>query len=209
MTALRQLQQGLEAMGLCADERQKKQLLDYLALLVKWNATYNLTAIRQVQKMLAYHILDSLSVVPYLISKFSLLDVGSGGGMPGIPCAIMLPDLQVTLVDASQKKASFLQQTVIELGLDNVTVYAQRVEQLQGMVFESITSRAFSSLSDFVRLTDSVLARQGVWMAMKGVCPDEEIAALPENIVVDRIYPLQVPFVDGARHLIQLSRKEA
>ena len=204
-----QLIQALQEMKLVVSQTERAKLLEYLAMLIKWNNTYNLTAIRTEDKMLSYHILDSLSIVPFLPQQGSFLDVGSGGGMPGIVCAIMRPDLSVTLLDANHKKTTFLRQAVIELKLENVTVETCRVEQLTEKKFDMITSRAFSSLRDFVLLSEALLADKGVWLAMKGVYPFEEIDDLPDNVEVKDVQPLQVPYIEGARHLVWLCKKEA
>ena len=209
MSINEKLVSGLQQLNIVASEEQQQKLLDYLALLLKWNSTYNLTAIRTEEKMLSHHILDSLSLAPYLPNSGSLLDVGSGGGMPGIPCAIMFPQLKVTLLDANHKKTTFLRQSIIELTLDNVLVETCRVESLHGQTFDVITSRAFSELNDFVTLTRPLLKPNGVWLAMKGVYPYEEIAHLPEGVSAEETISLQVPFVDAERHLVRLTNKEA
>ncbi len=203
-----QFVQALAQMKIDVSETEQAKLLEYLAMLIKWNSTYNLTAIRTEDKMLSYHILDSLSIVPFLPQQGSLLDVGSGGGMPGMVCAIMRPDLSVTLLDANHKKTTFLRQAMIELKLDNVTVETCRVEQLPGKKFDLITSRAFSSLRDFVLLSDALLAENGMWLAMKGVYPFEEIENLPDNVMVKDVQPLTVPYIEGARHLVWLCKKD-
>lgn len=209
MNNQRRLTQGLEQLSLFLDQKQQQQLLAYIDLLAKWNSTYNLTALRDENKMLSHHVLDSLSVVAYLKASNSLLDVGSGGGMPGILCAIASPDIAVTLLDSNSKKTTFLRQVVIELGLDNVTVKTCRVETLKGQKFDCIISRAFSELSDFIKLTQPLLREKGFWLAMKGVYPYEEIAKLPTFACVDEVHTLKVPFVDAERHLVRLSYQEA
>ncbi len=203
-----QLIQALQEMKLNVSETEQAKLLEYLTMLIKWNSTYNLTAIRTEEKMLSYHILDSLSSVPFLPQQGSLLDVGSGGGMPGIVCAIMRPEQSVTLLDANHKKTTFLRQAVIELKLDNVTVETCRVEQMTGKKYDMITSRAFSSLRDFVLLSEALLADNGMWLAMKGVYPFEEIEDLPDNVMVKEVQPLEVPYIEGARHLVWLCKKD-
>ncbi|WP_434778807.1 16S rRNA (guanine(527)-N(7))-methyltransferase RsmG [Neisseria sp. Ec49-e6-T10] len=202
------LQQGLKELNLVATDEQQDRLLGYLALLLKWNSTYNLTALRTEEKMLSHHIIDSLSLVPFLPASGSMIDVGSGGGMPGIPCAIMYPDLKVTLLDSNHKKTTFLRQVVIELGLNNVQVENCRVESLENTQFDIVTSRAFAEIKDFVSLTRQLLAKEGEWLAMKGVYPFEEIESLPEDIQVGEVISLNVPFVDGERHLVRLHKKE-
>lgn len=195
------LDEAIVAMGIKLDSRQETAMLDYLALLAKWNRTYNLTAIHEPERMLTHHVLDSLAVLPY-IGPGPLLDVGSGGGLPGIPLAIARPDLQVTLLDASQKKCGFMQQAAIELKLDGIKVVHGRVENLQvAGGFPQIVSRAFSELKEFVSLTRHLLAQSGEWLAMKGLYPNEEIALL-KGARVTRDIKLHVPGLEADRHLI-------
>ena len=209
MNQTEQLAQGLAAMGLDLPVERREQLLAYLALLYKWNRTYSLTALREQDKAVSHHLLDSLSILPFVPSG-NLLDVGSGGGMPGIPLAIVRPELRVTLLDSNSKKTAFLQQTAIELGLPNISVHGGRVEQYHPTVgFAAITSRAFAELADFVGLSCHLLAPEGVWLAMKGVWPHEEIARLPGNIRVEAVHALPVPGVDAERHLIVMRRAAA
>ncbi|WP_371323990.1 16S rRNA (guanine(527)-N(7))-methyltransferase RsmG [Dechloromonas sp. ZY10] len=196
------LSSGLAELGLALSPATQAQLLAFRDLLLKWNKTYNLTALRDPQQALSHHLLDSLAILPHIGSE-PLLDVGSGGGLPGIPLAIARPELAVRMVDTVQKKATFLQQAAIQLGLKNVTVNHARVEELPGQ-YAQISSRAFAELSLFVALTRHLLAPGGRWLAMKGVRPDAEIAALPADIVVERIIPLHVPGLDAERHLIIL-----
>jgi 16S rRNA (guanine527-N7)-methyltransferase len=204
-----QLAQGLATMGLDLPAERQEKLLAYVALLYKWNRTYSLTALREQEKAVSHHLLDSLAIVPF-VPPGSLLDVGSGGGTPGIPVAIARPDLQVTLLDSNSKKAAFLQQAVIELGLTNVSVHGGRVEQYHPAIgFAAITSRAFAELADFVTLTRHLLAPKGVWLAMKGVMPREEIASLPGDVCLEAVHALQVPGIDGERHLVAMRRSEA
>ena len=196
------LEAGIQALGLHATAEQVDALLAYAELLLKWNKTYNLTALRDPAQVISHHLLDSLVVIPY-VGTGALLDVGSGGGLPGIPLAIMRPDLAVTLVDTVQKKTTFLQQVVIQLGLKNVTVHHARVENLVGQ-FQQISSRAFAELSLFVSLTKHLLAPEGAWLAMKGVFPDEELLALPSDVQCVKTVELKVPELDAERHLIFL-----
>jgi 16S rRNA (guanine527-N7)-methyltransferase len=204
-----QLAQGLATMGLDLPAERQEKLLAYVALLYKWNRTYSLTALREQEKAVSHHLLDSLAIVPF-VPPGSLLDVGSGGGTPGIPVAIARPDVQVTLLDSNSKKAAFLQQAVIELGLTNVSVHGGRVEQYHPAIgFAAITSRAFAELADFVTLTRHLLAPKGVWLAMKGVMPREEIASLPGDVCLEAVHALQVPGIDGERHLVAMRRSEA
>ena len=196
------LPEGLAALGIDLPDAAQQQLLAFRDLLLKWNKTYNLTALRDPDQAISHHLLDSLAILPY-VNDGALLDVGSGGGLPGIPLAIARPQLSVRMVDTVQKKATFLQQAAIQLGLKNVAVDHARVEELGGQ-YAQISSRAFAELKLFVELTRHLLAPGGRWLAMKGVCPDAEIAALPADIVVDRIVPLSVPGLDAERHLIIL-----
>lgn len=195
------LSDAIASLGLALASRQEAALLDYLALLAKWNRTYNLTAIHEPERMLTHHVLDSLAVLPY-IGPGPLLDVGSGGGLPGIPLAIARPDLRVTLMDASQKKCGFMQQAAIELKLDRIKVVHGRVEDFRDEEgFPQIVSRAFSELREFVALTRHLLADGGEWLAMKGLYPHEEIALL-KGARVKRDIKLHVPGLAADRHLI-------
>lgn len=204
-----QLAQGLGAMGLELPVEQREKLLAYVALLYKWNKTYSLTALKEQDKAVSHHLLDSLAILPFVPSG-SILDVGSGGGMPGIPLAIVRPDLAVTLLDSNSKKTAFLQQAAIELGLPNISVHGGRVEQYHPTVgFAAITSRAFAELADFVVLSRHLLAPGGVWLAMKGVWPHDEIARLPKDVRVVAVHALAVPGVDGERHLVVMRRVDA
>ncbi|WP_303784617.1 16S rRNA (guanine(527)-N(7))-methyltransferase RsmG [Azovibrio restrictus] len=193
---------GIQALGLDLPAKAVDQLLAYRDLMLKWNRTYNLTALKDPARMVSHHLLDSLAILPWIAGP-ELLDVGSGAGLPGIPLAIARPDLRVTLVDAVQKKAAFQRQAAIELGLANVQALHGRVEELQGR-YGMITSRAFADLADFVRLTRSLLAPGGRWLAMKGLAPEQELAALPAGVQVAGLHPLQVPGLDAARHLVIL-----
>ncbi|NHR03634.1 16S rRNA (guanine(527)-N(7))-methyltransferase RsmG [Chromobacterium haemolyticum] len=205
MTHTTELQQGLSQLKLELSDAQTDLLDRYLALLAKWNQTYNLTAVREEKRMVSYHLLDSLSLVPHLDGGSRLLDVGSGGGMPGIPAAIARPDLQVVLLDSNHKKTTFLRQVVVELGLPNVQVMTERVEAYQPeQKFDRITSRAFSELAEFVKLTRHLLADHGQYVAMKGVYPYEEIALLPQGTVVSEVLPVTVPGLDAERHLVRM-----
>ena len=210
LTAL--LDSGIEQLDIDVSQQQKQQLLDYVALLAKWNAVYNLTAIRDPRQMLIQHILDSLAIVPTLSKRgpSSALDVGSGGGLPGIVMAIVLPDWQVTLNDIVHKKTAFQSQAKLQLGLSNLAVITGRVETLRPGVevpflFDVIVSRAFAELSDFVTLARHLVAEDGRIWAMKGVRPDAEIARLPSGAEVRSIERLQVPMLDAERHLIEIA----
>ena len=193
---------GLAEFGLDLPEARQQQLLAFRDLLLKWNKTYNLTALRDPEQAISHHLLDSLAILPH-VGDGTLLDVGSGGGLPGIPLAIANPDLSVSMVDTVQKKTIFLQQAVIELRLNNVTVHHARVEEMQG-TYAQISSRAFAELGLFVGLTRHLLAPGGRWLAMKGMRPDDELKALPADIAVEAIIPLTVPGLAAERHLIIL-----
>ena len=193
---------GLAELGLDLSDAVQHKMLAFRDLLLKWNKTYNLTALRDPEQAISHHLLDSLTILPH-VGTGPLLDVGSGGGLPGIPLAIACPGLSVGMVDTVQKKASFLQQASIELGLKNVTVHHARVEEMQGQ-YAQISSRAFADLGLFVSLTRHLLAPGGRWLAMKGVRPDDEIAALPADITVEAIISLTVPGLEAERHLIIL-----
>lgn len=186
-------------------ETQKK-LLDYLQLLQKWNRVYNLTAIRDPEQMVSHHLLDSLAVLPHLWPG-RWLDVGCGAGLPGVVLAITRPEWQFTLLDSNSKKTSFVQQSIIELGLGNISVNCARVEEFQANEkFDGIISRAFAETTDFVELTRYLLAKNGRWAAMKGT-PEQELQRLPGDVVVERIIPLQIPGLEAARCLVVLKAK--
>lgn len=199
-----QLVAGVTALGLTLPAAGETRLLAYLALLDKWNRVYNLTAVRDTERMVSHHLLDSLAAVPYFQGA-AVLDVGSGGGLPGIPLAIARPELQVTLIDSIAKKTAFLLQAKAELGLENVKVVTGRVEDFRpDERFDVITSRAFSDLKEFVTLTRHLLKPAGRWLGMKGLMPHEEIASLPDWVKVSANHVLAVPGLDASRHLIVL-----
>ena len=197
-----QLQEGLQSMGLSLTTAQQLLLLEYVALLKKWNSTYNLTALRDEHTMISHHVLDSLTLLPYIQHAQTLMDVGSGGGMLGIPTAICRPDLQITLLDANTKKTSFLQQAVIELGLHNVSVASGRVEAMHDKKVDVVTSRAFAELADFISLTKHLLNENGYWAAMKGVYPYEELEHVPASVMVEKVDKLTVPMLNAERHMV-------
>ena len=204
-----QLRQGLAQMGIVLPPAAQEKLLAYAALLYKWNKTFSLTAMREEEKAVSHHLLDSLAILPF-VAGGNLLDVGSGGGMPGIPLAIACPDLLVTLLDSNSKKTAFLRQAAIELALPNVAVHCGRVEQYDPAIrFAAITSRAFAELADFVSLSGHLLADGGCWLGMKGVWPEDEIARLPSAVRVECVHRLAVPGVDGERHLVVMRRAGA
>ena len=211
------LDAGLDALALELSTAQRQALLDYLALLQKWNQVYNLTAVRDPQAMLSHHLLDCLAVVVPLCAQISslpqtapmrLLDVGSGAGLPGLVLAICLPALQVDCVDTVAKKASFIQQAALSLGLANLRGLHARVESL-GPAYQVVSARAFSSLPDLVAGSDKALLPGGLWMAMKGKTPDEEMQALPPQVQAFHVEPLQVPGLDAQRCIVWLRRTGA
>ena len=207
MTSEEQLSRGLVALGLDLPPSAQEKLLAFAALLGKWNKVYNLTALRDAEQVISHHLLDSLAVLPHLDGAKRLADIGSGGGLPGIPLAITRPDLQVALVESNQKKSAFQQQAKIELGLANVSAHCERVEAWQPEEkCDVVVSRAFSDIAEFVKLSGHLLAEGGALLAMKGVHPYEEIAQLPAGWRVAEVIPLQVPGVEGARHLVRVER---
>lgn len=206
MSLAGKLAQGVAQLGLSLPPQCEQQLLDYLSLLQKWNRVYNLTAVRGAGKMVSHHLLDCLAVVPH-ISAATILDVGSGAGLPGIPLALALPQAHVTLLDSGHKKAAFLRQAVVELGLDNVEVVCERVEEWHpAHRFDLVISRALSGLPEFASLAGHLLTPGGELAAMKGVYPDEELAQVPAGYRLKRALPLPVPGVQGVRHLVVIER---
>jgi len=209
----RALSAGARDLHIALSERQIAQLIDYLALLVKWNAVYNLTAVRDPVQMVTQHLLDSLAAVPAFAGARQVLDVGAGGGLPGIVLAIWAkeayPDMRISLIDTVHKKTAFLTQVKAELGLTHVTVHTARVEQLNvPHLFDVITSRAFAELSDFVTWSGHLLQAGGRFIALKGVRPDDEIARLSAGWKVREVRPLNVPGLDAERHLIFIEAGE-
>jgi 16S rRNA (guanine527-N7)-methyltransferase len=203
------LADGVKELGLALPAGQQEQLLDYLALLAKWNRVYNLTSLRDPMQMVTHHLLDSLAAVPAFEGARNVLDVGAGGGLPGIVLAIARPDTKVSLVDTVHKKTAFLTQVKAELGLDNVTVYTARVEQLQAPgKFDVITSRAFADLSDFVNWSGHLLQDGGRFIALKGVAPLDEQQRLPGEWKVSESRALQVPRLGAERHLVFIEKSE-
>jgi 16S rRNA (guanine527-N7)-methyltransferase len=202
-------------LGLEIGEATLDRLLAYLTLLQRWNTTYNLTAVRDPAAMLTQHLADCLAVISPLRRQLGagstrrLLDVGSGGGLPGVVLAIMEPGWSVTCVDAVGKKAAFVRQVAVELGLRNLAAEHARVEAVKLPPFDLITSRAFSSLADFVALTLRLIAPCGVWAAMKGKVPDAELALLPPGIVVFHVEPLQVPGLEADRCLVWMREADS
>lgn len=201
------LETGLQEMALQITAEQQQKLLEYVALIYKWNQVHNLTAVREPLDMITLHILDSLSILPYVDCKH-LLDVGAGAGLPSIPLAICLPDLQVTAIDAVQKKVSFMRQVKAQLGLGNFNVIHGRIEEQKvpskdmPQKFEIIISRAFSEIGLFVKLTKHLLADDGKWLAMKGTVPEHEFDK--SGIQPLEVKVLKVAGLDAERHLIIL-----
>jgi 16S rRNA (guanine527-N7)-methyltransferase len=198
------------ALGLDPDAAQVSVLSSYLDLLQRWNATYNLTAVRERSAMLSQHLADCLAVIAPLRrhrEQGRLLDVGSGGGLPGVVIAAVMPRMDVTCVDAVGKKVAFVRQAAGALQLPNLHGAHARVEDLKLPVFDVVTSRAFATLDLFVRLTDRHLAADGVWLAMKGRVPDDEIAALPAAVEVFHVEQLAVPTLEAQRCLIWMRRR--
>jgi 16S rRNA (guanine527-N7)-methyltransferase len=200
------LKLGATELGLSLSDVQLEQLQGYLALIRKWNKVYNLTAVRDPQEMLTHHVLDSLTAVAPLLrhtggAAAKVLDVGSGGGLPGIVLAICRPELDISCVDTVGKKAAFIQQVAASLKLPNLRGVHARVESLSGP-FDVICCRAFAALPDFVNWSRGALAPNGVWMAMKGKHPQEEIDALPQGVQVFHVEPLHVPGLDVERCMV-------
>ena len=204
------LVEGLKKFGFeCSDEVVGK-FQAYADLLIKWNRVYNLTAITKREEVLTHHLLDCVAMIPHIKTlrpnALRVLDVGSGGGLPAVPLAILRPDLQVRAVDSVGKKVAFINNAAIELGLKNLRGTHSRVEQISGQKFDVITSRAFSSLDLFVDLTKAILANGGCWFAMKGVEPTSEVESLPDFVEVVDTIRLDVPGLKEERHLIVMER---
>jgi 16S rRNA (guanine527-N7)-methyltransferase len=195
-----ELAAGIAALGISVPAGAQQHMLDYLALVAKWNKAYNLTAVREPAKMLTHHLLDSLAVLPHVRGP-RVLDVGTGAGLPGIPLALARPEWHITLLDSSHKKTTFLRQAIIELKLGNVDVACARVETWPApQPFDTVVSRAFSELSEFLALAGRLCAKDGVMIAMKGVYPHDELAQVPGNFRLCSVVALQVPGLDAERH---------
>jgi 16S rRNA (guanine527-N7)-methyltransferase len=209
MNLATQLADGIAALGIELPHEAPARLLQYLALVKKWSQVYNLTAVRKPEAMLTQHLFDSLVVLPHMVGPH-VADVGSGAGLPGIPLALVRPDWHVVLIESNHKKAVFLQQARIELGLTNVEVVAKRVESFRPTEkFDTVISRAFSSLVVFVKLAGH-LCREGVGagkiVAMKGACPQEDLAQFSAQFVIDKVFPVMVPGLEARRHLVIIKR---
>lgn len=201
------LADGIAEMQLAVSPVQQEQLLDYLALMNKWNSVYNLTSLRDPMQMVTHHLLDSLAAVPAFAAAKNVLDVGAGGGLPGIVLAICRPDMKVSMIDTVHKKTAFLKQVKAELELSNVTVYTMKVQELAvNEQFDVITSRAFADLSDFLDWSGHLLLEGGRFIALKGVAPPEEQERIPEQWKVTGLQPLQVPKLGAERHLVFVER---
>jgi 16S rRNA (guanine527-N7)-methyltransferase len=209
MNLAAQLSDGIEVLGLALPRETQTRMLQYLALIRKWNQVHNLTAVREPEAMLVRHLLDSLAILPHVAGP-RIADIGSGAGLPGIPLALARPEWHVTLVETNHKKIAFLQQARIELNLKNVEVRAERVENLQSADgFDIVISRAFSDLADFASLAGHLCAPGnggGRLVAMKGVYPHEELAQLPAQFMVEKILPVTVPGLEAERHLVLIKQ---
>lgn len=203
-----QLEAGLDELGLSLTDTQVDRLIQYLTLLEKWNKVYNLTAIRDPKEMLIKHLLDSLAVVPHITSE-RIIDVGTGGGLPGIPLAICFPDKTVDLLDSNSKKTRFLIQAKAELGLVNSQVIHDRVENYQPKLgYDAVISRAFASMQDMLHWTDHLLAENGVWWAMKAQQEFEDLKTLPGLVVIEEMIQLKIPGLDAQRILIKALKQK-
>jgi 16S rRNA (guanine527-N7)-methyltransferase len=199
------LEQGIAALGLTLPVEAVPRLLDYQVLLARWNAAYNLTAVRDPAEMITRHLLDSLAVLPYVQGE-TLADLGTGPGLPGIVLAIAAPGREILLVDSNGKKVRFLREAIRALKLDGVRAEQSRVERLAGQ-FDCITARAFASLEEMLGWGGHLLAPDGIWLAMKGKAPDDELAGVPVGFAVRGVHALAVPGLDAERHLVVLGRR--
>lgn len=205
----RVLADGIAEMGVDVSAEQQGKLMGYLQLMHKWNAVYNLTSLRDPMQMVTHHLLDSLAAVPAFLGARNVLDVGAGGGLPGIVLAITRPDMKVAMIDTVHKKTAFLTQVKAELALANVTVHTMKVQDLAvSDKFDVITSRAFADLSDFVNWSGHLLQDGGKFIALKGVAPSEERERLPQDWKVSDLQPLQVPRLGAERHLVFIERTQ-
>jgi 16S rRNA (guanine527-N7)-methyltransferase len=200
------LERGLPELGVAATAGTVTTLVRYLELIAKWNKVYNLTAIQDRQRMAVDHILDSLAIAPR-INPDRILDIGSGAGLPGIPLAIVCPQWSVTLLDASHKRCAFLRQAVIELGLRNAEIVCERIETYRPMrPFDTVVSRAFAETALFARVAVRCLAPSGVMLAMKGIYPHDELAKLPDDVLLNEVAKIDVPYLGAQRHLVIMTK---
>lgn len=207
MTLERQIAEGVAAMGSDAADPEVRQLAEYLRLIEKWNRVHNLTAVRETDQMVVMHLLDSLTILPYVSESRRIVDVGTGAGLPGIPIAILRPQIEVTLLDSSHKKVAFLEQARADLGLPNIEPVCARVEQWRPeRGFDVVVSRAFAELGEFVAAAQHLVAPGGRMLAMKGVYPFEEIARLPASHRVAGVNEVSVPHLDAKRHLVVVEK---
>ncbi|HEY0198647.1 MAG TPA: 16S rRNA (guanine(527)-N(7))-methyltransferase RsmG [Rhodanobacter sp.] len=198
------LEQGIAELGLALPADAVPRLLDYQMLLERWNAAYNLTAVRDPLEMITRHLLDSLTILPFVRGN-TLADLGTGPGLPGIVLAIAAPGRQILLVDSNGKKVRFLREAIRSLKLEGVRALQSRVEQVEGQ-YDCITARAFASLGDMLTWGGHLLAPDGVWLAMKGKLPDDELPGMPNGFEVRDTHVLSVPGLEGERHLLELGR---
>ncbi|MDB4836896.1 16S rRNA (guanine(527)-N(7))-methyltransferase RsmG [Marinomonas sp.] len=207
MTHFETIQKGAQTMGANLSDNTIQTLVDYLALLEKWNKAYNLTAIRDVNQMISLHLLDSLATLPYIKGE-KIIDVGTGPGLPGMVLAICYPEKHFTLLDSNGKKMRFLTQVKMELGIENVTVANERVEKHEHQgTYDHVISRAFASLQDMINWTLPLPKPSGNFLAMKGVYPADEIQVLPKEVDVLSVEPLNVPSIQAERHMVIMTRK--
>jgi len=204
-TLRQRLDAGLSALGVALDDAAIARLIDYVELLERWNAAYNLTAVRDPAEMVTRHLLDSLAILPH-VAGATLADLGSGAGLPGIPLAIAAPEREILLVDSNGKKARFLREAVRKLALAKARIAEARVENVEG-TFDCITARAFASLGDMLAWGGHLLAPDGRWLALKGRFPDDELAAVPDAFEVEKTLQMNVPGLDAERHLVILKRR--
>lgn len=209
MSLAAQLADGVEVLGLALPPETQTRLLQFLALIQKWNQVHNLTSVREPETMLVRHLLDSLAILSHITGP-RIADIGSGAGLPGIPLALARPEWHVALVESNHKKAVFLQQARIELKLENIEVIAERVESFHPkQEFDTVISRAFSDLTDFAKLAGHLCthgAGNGMLVAMKGVYPHEELAQLPAQFLAEKILQVTVPGLEAERHLVMIKR---
>lgn len=203
-----QLQQGCNALDLTPDAGQQESLLEYIALLAKWNKTYNLTAVRDSRQMVTRHLLDSLAITHHLSGR-RFIDVGTGAGLPGVPMAIMFPEREFHLLDSNGKKTRFLFQVKTALRLDNMMVHHERVESFRPeRPFDAVLSRAFASLQDMMAGCRHLLTPEGRFLAMKGVYPTDELEAIRAQYDLQAVYPLAVPGLAEQRHLVEIKFRQ-